>query len=613
MGRKKQSSLPLVVTTLAILSSCLSLNEASSKVAQQHISLDVKNGNKLKQSQKLKQCNIYQGHWVWDDSYPLYDSSKCPNIRREFDCQKYGRQDTFYLKYRWQPDQCAIPRFDGKDFLRRMRGKKIMYIGDSVSLNHWQSMVCLLHAASPNNYGVSVMLYHSLYLVDIEMEKIGRVLKLDSLRGGEVWKEIDVLVFNTWLWWYRKGDRQPWDFVQDGGKMLKDMDRMDAFKKGLTTWAKWVDSEIDPTKTKVFFQGISPSHYNGLDWNEAEVKDCSKETLPMKGSTQASGDSIPLQAVKQVLSTISKPVHLLDITKLSQLRKDAHPSSHNGLGENMGSTLPLVVTALAILSSYLSLNEATSKFGDQQQFNTKAASLRNNTKPKHSQQLQQCNIYQGHWIWDDSYPLYDASSCHITRKEFDCLKYGRTDKFYLKYRWQPDQCDIPRFDGKDFLRRMRGKKIMYIGDSISLNHWLSMVCLLHAAVPNSNITMQSSGAITSWTFQEYEVSIMFYTSLYLVDIEMEKIGRVLKLNSVKAGEVWKHMDVLVFNTWLWWYRRDPGQPWDFVQDGSQILKDMDRMTAFKKGLTTWAKWVDSEIDPKNTKVFFQGVSPSHYE
>ena len=74
------------------------------------------------------------------------------------------------------------------------------------------------------------------------------------------------------------------------------------------------------------------SKISGLDWNEAEVKDCSKETLPMKGSTQASGDSIPLQVVKQVLSTISKPVHLLDITKLSQLRKDAHPSSHNGLG-----------------------------------------------------------------------------------------------------------------------------------------------------------------------------------------------------------------------------------------------------------------------------------------
>jgi hypothetical protein len=52
-----------------------------------------------------------------------------------------------------------------------------------------------------------------------------------------------------------------WDYIQVGNQVMKDMDRMKAFEKALTTWAAWVDSNIDPTKVRVFFQGISPSHY----------------------------------------------------------------------------------------------------------------------------------------------------------------------------------------------------------------------------------------------------------------------------------------------------------------------------------------------------------------
>lgn len=55
-------------------------------------------------------CDFFHGSWVYDASFPIYDSGGCPYIDPEFNCQKYGRPDTDYLKYRWQPSACDLPR-----------------------------------------------------------------------------------------------------------------------------------------------------------------------------------------------------------------------------------------------------------------------------------------------------------------------------------------------------------------------------------------------------------------------------------------------------------------------------------------------------------------------
>ncbi|KAF5729162.1 protein trichome birefringence-like 38 [Tripterygium wilfordii] len=323
-----------------LLCVCLLLLFQQSLAGQQYNNVS----RALKGKKQLSGCNLFQGKWVFNASYPLYDSSACPFIADEFDCKKYGRPDKQYLKYAWKPDSCDLPRFDGRRLLTLWRGKKIMFVGDSVSLNMFESLSCIIHASVPSantsvatrdslssvsfkDYGVSIFLYRTPYLVDIVTENGSRVLRLNSIEAGKSWKDMDVLIFNSWHWWPHTGKSQPWDYIRDGSGLYKDMDRLVAFQKGLTTWAKWVDLNVDPAKTKVFFQGISPTHYQGKDWNQPK-KSCGGELQPLSGSTYPGGAPPAAAVVNRVLSLIKKPVYLLDITTLSQLRKDAHPSTY---------------------------------------------------------------------------------------------------------------------------------------------------------------------------------------------------------------------------------------------------------------------------------------------
>ncbi|XP_056699345.1 protein trichome birefringence-like 37 [Spinacia oleracea] len=327
--------------------SCLLLQQCVAYNVEDSTTLEVPKLNK-----STSYCNVFQGSWVYDDAYnPYYNSSTCSSLIKEFDCLSNGRPDQHYLKYKWKPSDCDLPRFDGQDFVTRFTGKKIMFVGDSLSLDQWQSLTCMLQTALPHSthkftvkhglsiftimeYNISVMMYRTPYFVDVVSEKIGRVLKLDSIKNGNAWKGMDVIIFNSWHWWVHKGSTsQGWDYIQKGKKIYKDMDRLTAYKYGLTTWSKWVNSYAK--NSQVFFQGISPTHYRSQEWNTS-TGNCKGETTPISGSTYPTGLPEPVGVVKEILSSMSTKVTLLDITTLSQLRKDGHPSIY-GLDGNQGN------------------------------------------------------------------------------------------------------------------------------------------------------------------------------------------------------------------------------------------------------------------------------------
>ena len=59
-----------------------------------------------------QRCDLLDGSWVHDgNSYPLYRSQHCPFIDEAFRCQENGRLDEDYMRWRWQPSKCNIPRY----------------------------------------------------------------------------------------------------------------------------------------------------------------------------------------------------------------------------------------------------------------------------------------------------------------------------------------------------------------------------------------------------------------------------------------------------------------------------------------------------------------------
>lgn len=55
-----------------------------------------------------------------------------------------------------------------------------------------------------------------------------------------------------------------------------------------------------------------------------------------------------------------------------------------------------------------------------------------------------------------------------------------------------------RLNGMELLGRIKGKRIMFVGDSLSLNQWQSLICMLHAALPTAKYYIQRNQDLSTF-------------------------------------------------------------------------------------------------------------------
>ncbi|KAL8269095.1 hypothetical protein R6Q59_002893 [Mikania micrantha] len=304
-------------------------------------------------SGSYEECDIFYGRWVRDDSKPYYRAGSCPYIDRDFDCHLNKRPDDEYVKWKWQPFGCEIPSLNATDFLERLRGKKLVFVGDSLNRNMWESLVCILRESIPNknrvyeisgrhefkkkgfyafrfeDYNCTVDFVSSPFLVR-ESTFNGKNGSFDTLRldlmdkTTSMYHDADVLVFNTGHWWTHEKTSRGEDYYQEGDHVYPRLKVLDAYRRALATWARWVDNNVNINKTQVIFRGYSVTHFKGGQWNSGGQ--CHKETEPIFNSSHLTKYPTKMRAFDNVLKEMKNPIIYLNISRLTDYRKDGHPS-----------------------------------------------------------------------------------------------------------------------------------------------------------------------------------------------------------------------------------------------------------------------------------------------
>ncbi|GMH08213.1 hypothetical protein Nepgr_010053 [Nepenthes gracilis] len=304
--------------------------------------------------ESLVNCEIYDGEWVRDDSYPLYKPGSCSLIDEQFNCYLNGRPDSDYQKLRWMPKGCILPRLNGSHMLELLRGKRLVFVGDSLNRNMWESLFCILRNSVKDkskvyeafgrhhfrteasysfvfeDYKCTVEFFASPFLVrqweaTYENGTKKETLRLDLIgESSDQFKTADIIVFNTGHWWTHEKTSLGKDYYQEGSHVYGELNVVEAFRRALTTWARWVDANVNPSKTHVLFRGYSASHFSGGQWNSGGQ--CNSETQPIKNETYLTGYPWKMKVFESVMKGMRTKVSYLNITRITDYRKDGHPS-----------------------------------------------------------------------------------------------------------------------------------------------------------------------------------------------------------------------------------------------------------------------------------------------
>lgn len=310
---------------------------------------------------KDEKCDLFVGEWVQYLSGPVYTNESCHVIEPHQNCMKNGRPDSDYLYWRWTPRGCELPKFNPKKFLRFMRNKSMSFIGDSISRNQVQSLLCILSKVEPavetyhdkeyrskiwkfrsHNFTLSVIWTPFLVKAAIFEDMNGVTsseiqLYLDKLdQWTNQYKNFDYVVIGGGKWFLKTAIYHENSTVTGchycPGKNLTELGFDYAYRKVLQEVFKFFTNSNH--KATVLFRTTTPDHFENGEWFSGGY--CNR-TVPFKEGQIHMIDvdsimrGIELEEFEKAVSLGSQGLvnlKLLDTTILSLLRPDGHPGPY---------------------------------------------------------------------------------------------------------------------------------------------------------------------------------------------------------------------------------------------------------------------------------------------